>query len=82
MKSRGATANELNETLERIKKKIKERVDPDYIRTFKCRGGCEDTGWVTIETGVPGRAPVVRRCGQCGGQFSRPDSQSRGGSFS
>lgn len=79
---RGTTTAELNDSLARIMAAVRKRVDPNYIETFRCRGGCEDTGWVTVSTGEPGKAPTVRRCTHCGGPAPRRGGDTRGGSFS
>lgn len=76
MKSRGTTNAELDATMTRILAGIKSRVDPTYERTFKCSGGCEDTGWVETDDGLDEngkrlRSPVVRRCEKCGGKTPR-----------
>lgn len=81
MSARGTTKNELAATLERILASARKRVDPNYEPTYRCSGGCQDTGWVEVGERVKGKAPTVRRCFKCGGRPPKPTS-SRGGSFS
>lgn len=86
-RSRGTTNTELDATSQRILADVRKRVDPTFVRTFRCRGGCEDSGWVESDDGLDERgkrvkSPSMRRCSQCGGQYSKPSNQTRGGSFS
>ncbi len=69
---RQTTPAQLDRTLARVLETVKSRVEPGYTRLFQCGGGCEDTGWVEV---APHR---VRRCDQCGGQYSKPSHVSRG----
>lgn len=84
---RGTTRVELDGSLIRILEGLRKRVDPDYECMFRCRGGCEDTGWVVVDDGLSSegkrvKAAVVRRCEKCGGKPARRVSEVSGGHFS
>ncbi len=82
MTSRGTTKAELNASMTRLLASAKARVDPTYFPTYRCSGGCEDTGWVTVDAGVSDahkrtKAATVERCRKCNGSPPKPETQSR-----
>lgn len=78
---------QLDATMGRLLEHARKRVLPGYEPTYRCSGGCEDTGWVEIDDGLDsdGRrlcAPIVKRCARCGGKSSQSSEPARGASFS
>lgn len=86
MKARGTTTGQVDQTMSRVLASIKSRVDPTYERTYRCPGGCEDTGWVEVDDGLEDgkrvRSPSVRRCQKCSGPAPKKSQNSRERDFS